>query len=112
MGVTPLYSNPRESPLIIMARLTFTLLLAALIAGCFAQENNDEVKLEGRGYYGGYGGYRGYGGYGGYGGFYRRPYASVQVSSPFYGYGYQLGYRSGEKPNEVVETPETAPVMA
>ena len=43
-----------------------------MIAGCFAQENNDEVKLEGRGYYGGYGGYGGgygdpYGGYGGYG---------------------------------------------
>merc|ERR1711911_452741 len=103
MGVSSLHSNPLESPLFTMSRLTYTLLLAALIAGCFAQENNDEVKLEGRGYYGGYGGY---------GGFYRRPYASVQVSSPFYGYGYQLGYRSGEKPNEVVETPETAPVMA
>ena len=78
-----------------------TLLVVALIAASFAQESNDAVQLEGRGYLGFgrpfYGGYGGYGGYGlGYGGYYR-PYG-------FGGYGgyggYGLGYRSGEEPAE------------
>ena len=89
-----------------------TLLVVALIAASFAQEINDAVQLEGRGYlgfgrpfYGGYGGYGGYG-YGlGYGGYYR-PYGF----GGYGGYGYGLGYRSGEEPAEGAAAPVEAPV--
>ena len=80
-----------------------TLLVVAMIAACFAQESDDASQLEGRGYFGyhrrhHYGGYGGYGhGYGGYRRYYR-PYGA-------YGYGYGLGYRSGEEPAEGAPAP-------
>jgi len=88
-----------------------TLLVVALIAASFAQESNDAVQLEGRGYlgfgrpfYGGYGGY----GYGlGYGGYYR-PYGYGLYG----GYGYGLGYRSGEQPAEGAPAAAEAPAPA
>merc|ERR1711911_450543 len=53
----------------MMSRLAMALLLCAMMAVCFAQEQTEKAantenaaggELEGRGYFGGYGGYGGY----------------------------------------------------
>merc|ERR1711911_144912 len=76
-----------------MARLTVTLLVAAMIAISYAQESNDaikreETKLEERSFYGGYGGYGGYG-------FYRRPFYGFYPGHRGYGGYYRPSYFGG-----------------